>query len=214
VNFKIARKYLTLTLLLALLLSSHTARTPSPDVKTNVVRALPPTFITIADIKDCDPSGVFPQANPLPFYTQATQVQFSCNFYEKDYVAWTMYIFYELWEKEFGDPDNKVKEALDHLQIKWSEESKEVHNVYDIHGNFLEVATVSGLMEGPYGVWIKVAEDISDTSFVHELVHIALFHTCGSADPDHEGDKYLCWTDQHSLFIDKVDNKLKTKYGL
>ena len=213
-NFKIARKYLTLTLLLVMFISSHSPARPSLVVKTSVIRALPPTFITLADIKDCDPKGIFPQTNPLPYYTDATQAQFSCEFYEKDYVAWTMYIFYELWEKEFGDPENKVNNALKHLAIKWGEENREVHNVYDIHGNFLELSTISGLMENPYSIWVKAELNISETSFVHELVHIALVHTCGSADPDHEGSEYMCWTEQHSLFIDKVDTKLKTIYGL
>jgi hypothetical protein len=214
VNFKIARKYLTLTLLMALFLSSDAPSIPDTTVRIGVIQAIPPTFITLADIKDCDPESIFPQANPLPYYTDAVQIQFSCEFYEKDYVAWTMYIFYELWEKEFGDPKKKIKNAFNHLEIRWGRERREVHNVYDINGNFFETSSVSGLMESSSIIWVGTEDNISDTSFVHELVHIALVHTCGSADPDHEGDKFACWSEEHSLFINTINAKLKTMYGI
>jgi hypothetical protein len=199
---------------MALLLSSDAPTTPNTVMRIGVIRAIPPTFITLADIKDCDPESIFPQANPLPYYTNALQTQFSCEFYEKDYVAWTMYIFYELWEKEFGDPDKKIKDAFNNLEIRWGKERREVHNVYDINGNFFETSSVSGLMESPYIVWVGIENDISDTSFVHELVHVALAHTCGSADPDHEGDKFACWSIRHSMFIDDLNKRLKNTYGL
>ena len=213
-NFKIARKYLTLTLLIALLMSSDAPTIPNTAVKNGVVRAIPPTFITLTDIKNCDPESIFPQTNPLPYYTGAVQTQFSCEFYEKDYVAWTMYVFYELWEERFGDSEKKIENALNNLEIRWGQDRREVHNVYDINGNFLETSSVSGLMESPYISWVGIEDNISDTSFVHELVHIALVHVCGSPDPDHEGDVYKCWSEQHSFFIDEVNTALKTTYGL
>ncbi|HIK67024.1 MAG TPA: hypothetical protein EYF95_03510 [Flavobacteriales bacterium] len=213
-NFKIARKYLTLTLLIALFLSSDAPTIPNTVMRIGVIRAIPPTFITIEQTEDCRQEEPFPQNNPLPYYTHATQTQFSCDFYDKDYVAWTMFVFYELWEKEFGDPEKKVKNALDHLEIQWGEERREVHNVYDINGNFFESSSVSGLVEGPYIVWVWAEDKISNTSLVHELTHIALMHVCGSADPDHEGDKFACWSEEHSSFINDVNLKLSTIYGL
>jgi len=125
-----------------------------------------------------------------------------------------MYIFYELWEKEFGDPEGKIRDALDHLEIQWGKDRREVHNVYDIDGNFFETSDVSGLMENSYTIWVWVEDNISETSFVHELTHVSLFHLCGNADADHEGDKFVCWSEEHSLFIDDVNAKLKSIYGI
>ena len=181
----------------------------------DVIKSIPPTFITLDHIKDCDAAGDFPQTNPLPYFSRASQVQFSCDFYEKDHVAWAMYIFYELWERDFGDENESLKHALEELQIIWGKDVKDVERVYDIDGNFLEKAVVSGLMIDDTTIWVW-AEDyqLSETSLIHELTHIALRHTCGEPDADHEGDKYVCWDDRHSEFIDSVNQVLKSVYSL
>ena len=197
-----------------MVLSSDSQITQHSTEIERIIYPLPPTFITLSEIKDCDPKGTFPQINPLPYYTLASQEQFSCEFYDKDHVAWTMYIFYELWLRDFGDPGERVKQALNRLEIRWGNEVKEVKRVYDISGQFLEVADVSGLMEDPYVIWVWAESDISNTSFIHELTHIALYHSCGSADPDHEGVEYLCWDQRHSQFIDDVNTELSNSYGL
>ena len=182
--------------------------------KDNNVTAIPPTFITLEVLKECDPHAEFPQENPLPYFKEASQLQYSCDVYDKDHVSWAIFVFYEYWEREFGGPGRKVKTALSKIKIEWGEEIMEVTNVYDIDGNFLEKANVSGLMQNRYSIWVLADDYISDTSLVHELVHIALAHSCGSPDADHEGADYPCWTESHSDFIDSVNLELLTTYGL
>ena len=203
------------SLVLIMLSSSPTSHTPLPDDDHVVIKSIPPTFITLDHIPECVPSNPFPQINPLPYFTNASQTQFSCEFYEKDHLAWVLYIFYELWEREFGDDDDHVKIVLNQISIEWGKEVKSVDRVYDIDGNFLETASVAGLMVDDTSLWVWVEGDnMSDTSLVHELTHIALRHSCGDADADHEGDKYLCWNRHHSEFIDSVNTVLREVYGL
>ena len=179
-----------------------------------VVQALPPTFITLSEIRDCDKNAQFPQANPLPYWKNAAQIQYTCDIYEKDNVSWTMLIFYDLWKETFGDTNKSVKKALEQLQITWGKDSRVVNNVYTIDGTFHETANVTGLVEDDFKIWVLAEENISDSSFIHELVHIALIHSCGSADPDHEGESFPCWTLHHSLFIDEINIELLDRYGL
>lgn len=203
------------SLALIMLSSSPTTHYSVPPDEPLDIRAIPPTFITLNHIPECIPTGPFPQTNPLPYFSGAAHIQFSCNYYEKDHVAWVMYIFYELWERDFGDINGKLKEALNHITIVWGENIKTVKNVYDIDGNFLESATVAGLMMNDSTIWVWVdGHNMSDSSLVHELTHIALRHICGDADADHEGDKYVCWDTRHSEFIDNVNTVLKEVYGL
>ena len=182
--------------------------------KEKTVQALPPTFITLADIPECDESGTFPQKNPLPWWRYATQLQYSCAVYDKDNVAWVMLIFYEFWKDEFGDSDGNVKRALNNLQIVWGKEALEVDNIYSLNGTFIPKARVCGLVKGDYEIWVMSEPRMSDTALVHELVHIALIHTCGSADPDHEGDGFPCWTAEHSMLIEDINSLLYEKYNL
>jgi hypothetical protein len=189
----------------------------SPDYMHDVsqdVRILPPTFITLRNIGDCVPGGSFPQRTALPFFSNAVQVQFSCDYYDHDHVAWAMYIFYEEWVNMYGDEDLAVKVSLNNLEIQWSKNPRTEERVYDIDGNFLESARVIGLMLSPTSIWVSIEPNISDTSLVHELVHIALRASCGNADPDHEGVEYPCWEPHHSEFITRINKILAKKYSL
>tara|TARA_B100000676_G_C18054873_1_gene833719 strand:- start:701 stop:1333 length:633 start_codon:yes stop_codon:yes gene_type:complete len=199
---------------LILLSSSPTSLVPSLNSPVEI-KAIPPTFITLDQIPECIPTAPFPQVNPLPYFIDAHHIQFSCSVYDKDNVAWTMLIFYEMWAEEFGDPEESLKCALGKMTIVWGKDLKTVNNVYDMDGNFLETATVAGLMQNDTTVWVWAeSEYISSTSFVHELTHIALHHTCGDADADHEGEKFPCWEEKHSMFVDRVNLILNDEYGL
>jgi hypothetical protein len=212
------RRFLLYTLFVSFLSSFlgnwYAQNTYNTTLKNTIVHSIPPTFITLSPVKSCNPMGSFPQRNPLPYWKYATQTQYTCDVYEKDNIAWSLLIFYELWEAEFGDIGGKVKNALQQLQITWGAESRVVINVYSIQGEFLETAEVTGLVESRHSIWVAAAADISDTALIHELVHISLIHSCGSADADHEGDEYPCWSPYHSMFIDHVNLILSTKYRL
>ena len=208
-------KNITIYALIILLLSSlQFQQIDNTTAKEKTVQALPPTFITLADIPDCDERGMFPQKNPLPWWKNASQLQYSCNVYDKDNVAWVMLIFYEFWRDEFGDPEENVKRALAQLQITWGKEPLEVENIYNLEGQLIQKARVCGLVKSEHEIWVMSEHHISDTAFVHELVHIALIHTCGSADPDHEGDGFPCWTAEHSMLIEEINSLLYEKYNL
>jgi hypothetical protein len=202
--------------ILIVLLASSLQRQQTSNITSQqlTVQAIPPTFITLAEIPNCDREKEFPQTNPLPYWQHASQTQYTCDVYEKDNVSWTILIFYELWEETFGDTNSAVKKALEQLQITWGQQIRIVNNVYAIDGTFHETARVTGLVEDDYKIWVLAENNISDTSFIHELVHIALMHSCGSADPDHEGETFPCWTLQHSLFIDEINMELMDRYGL
>lgn len=211
----VKRYAIMLSIAMIMLTGSPTSHRDVQYDEPIAIRAIPPTFITLAQIPECLPEAPFPQVNPLPYFSKATQIQFSCAVYEKDNVAWAMLIFYENWLETFGGNPEDLKAALNRLTIVWGKDVKIVNNVYDMDGNFLESATVSGLMEDESTIWVWAeSEDISDSSFVHELVHIALHHTCGDADADHEGIAYPCWHEEHSVFIDEINLQLKTNYGL
>ena len=175
---------------------------------------MPPIFVTLKDILECDPGGEFPQRTALPFFAEASQVQFSCEYYDPDHVAWVMYIFHEEWEKAFGDHDRTVRGVLNTLEIQWGNETRVEHRIYSINGTFLESAEVSGLMLSPTSAWVSIEESLSQTSLIHELVHIALEASCGDADADHEGNVHPCWAAEHTLFITRVNDLLSTKYSL
>ncbi len=211
------KRYAIIAVSVSLIMMSSSPTTIDYEYKEDpkTIRAIPPTFITLDPIPDCDENRGFPQTNPLPGFRNAKHVQFSCDYYEKDHVAWVMYIFYDLWEKEFGDEDESLRAALDNLKIVWGKDAKEVSRVYDMDGNFLEKAVVAGLMESDECIWVWAEdEDLSETSLVHELVHIALSHTCGDADADHEGLEYPCWDERHTRFIDDINQVLKSTYSL
>ena len=99
-----------------------------------VVYPLPPSFITLIDIPECDPTIPFPQTTPLPHFSKSHQVQYSCDYYDKDHVAWVMIIFLEEWKKQFPDTHEIVKHSMNGLTIEWSARSKSVKHIFDING--------------------------------------------------------------------------------
>lgn len=127
-------------------------------------------------------------------------------------VGTAMAIFYLEWHEKFGDKYGFLLDNLDHITILWSHETQEVENCFDIHGNHLDKATVSGLAHGSQLIWVWSANNvISDTSLVHELVHVGLMsiQPASKGDADHEGNKIPGWTKEHTEFIDKVNGILK-----
>lgn len=70
---------------------------------------------------------------------------------------------------------------------------------------------VTGLTLLPEGVvHVRVRPLPLNDALTHELVHWALFHLTGNADPDHEAARYgTQWTQAHNDLIKQVDFDLR-----
>jgi predicted SprT family Zn-dependent metalloprotease len=120
-------------------------------------------------------------------------------------------MFYEAYEKKFGDPDKELKKNISNLVITASSKPRKVKNLYTTEGKHLDEAYVHGLFIKPNFIWLEVVpgSSIEDTALIHELVHYALHITKSEADPDHEGDKYKAWTKEHTTFISHLNYELR-----
>ena len=90
--------------------------------------------------------------------------------------------------------------------------------VYSIDGAFRPGQTVINGLTGNHGkyvfVWIGKGTHpkLYKTSFIHELVHVAIYAANFGAhgDPDHEGQKYKGWSTMHTKFIQDTNEILKS----
>lgn len=147
---------------------------------------------------------------PLFEYGYSVSDQFS-QISSKD-IGIAMAIFYIEWVEEFGDNGEKLLHNLNNMTILWDSEMKEIKNCYDINGNFLAKANVTGLTHGEQLIWVWADDGtLSNTSLIHELVHVGLKSSSASSigDADHEGTKYPGWTFKHTVFINKVNGMLR-----
>ena len=193
--------------------SVPTSAPTAPAMKVKKVRHLPPIYVTVPEIPDCVEDGKFPQMVLLPSFVAASQIVPSCHLFDRDEVAWTLNVFYKEWKKEFGDPDGKVLKMLNEVMITWGVEERTVPRAYSVHGKLLENPNVVGLAISPTVLWAHVGDTgyISETSLVHELVHLALWATDGSPDADHEaGATFGGWTTEHTSFIWRLNKFLRT----
>ena len=124
-------------------------------------------------------------------------------------VSSSIMVFYSRWTDVFGDPEGKVGNMLNNLLIQWGDKKRTVYAAYDINGNYIENATVSGLALSKGHIWVRRgAKGIGTSSLVHELVHLALWVEAGSPDPTHEGGDDDIWKDEHTQFIKEVNKVL------
>ena len=177
--------------------------------------AIPPTAMAHSQAKPrCKikpPLYIFMQK--LPIYDHAWQALNDCNKYPPHDVALALTIFYHSWVEEFGDSQGLLEERLNRLYIKWGKTTKTLKYVYSVEGIKRDSATVLGLTLSPTYIWVYQREkedSISQTSLVHELVHVALWATNphSHGDPDHEGDKIPGWTPAHTALIGKINHLL------
>ena len=59
-------------------------------------------------------------------------------------------------------------------------------------------------------VWEGYFHKISESSLIHELVHLALRAKNGHGDSDHEGGKFDGWTRLHSEMILEAKETLRS----
>ena len=150
-------------------------------------------------------------------FGNATLEQDSCFFpVDKFDLAMGLSLFYSFWVDEgFCHTDETRQKLLDDLrslEIEFSSRKLVAQNVYDSNGRFLQETPLFGLTLGHGArIWISTrgAKNIKlhNTSFVHELVHVAICteNAYLHCDPDHLGVRYGGWNKEHSQFIRKMN---------
>jgi hypothetical protein len=169
-----------------------------------------------ATLKNVEPRLPTPISESLPGFTNSLQV-YHDGVYTSDEVALAMILFYTLWEDWYGDEELKLFHALSELAIIWMPRAWEIKvSVFDEDGLKIDGGRgilLDGLTHGNSVILVsKGSGELWKTSLVHELTHIALMATTGTADPDHLGDKYPGWTEEHSGLIDFVNLLLQTTF--
>ena len=176
-------------------------------------------FQTATAVHSCKPDKNFPQMIRLPFFGKATQVVNDCAIYPNYQVAVALLVFYYTWIDYFGDEGYAVSNLLDDIMIEWGPEKKTITKAYNVHGESVLNRKILGMVMSDTMIWVYQrgrfdTDKISDTSLIHELVHVAIRAVGGgSGDPDHEGDKYDGWTPAHTALIREANGVLRS-YGI
>ena len=157
-------------------------------------------------LSQCESQGPFPQMILIPYFKHATQIVTRCEIYPNHRVSLAMTLFYYNWVENFGDYDYSVKELLRSIMIEWGEKVKVSKQGFFLDGKKFTNHNIIGRVMSPTTIWVYKGEkeEISETAFIHELVHLAIRAQTrqGHGDPDHEGTKYHGWTPAHTRMVD------------
>lgn len=173
-------------------------------------------FQTVTTVHRCMPSKGFPQMVRLPFFGYASQVVNDCSVYPNYKVSLALLVFYYTWLEYFGDDDYVISDLLDDVMIKWGAEKKVIESAFDVSGKRVTNRKILGMVMSKSVVWVYQGgrfdtNKISDTSLIHELVHISIRAVTGqTGDADHEGDKYHGWTPAHTQLIEEAKGVLRS----
>ncbi len=170
----------------------------------------PTTPSSVASSEKCKRSKSGLQMIKIPVFGQAWQIVEDCDKYPSEAVAIAMVFFYNDWVLNFGDRRGKIWLALNSLMVEWIDRKRLVTG-HDMTGRVRHGAPASGVTLTKSMVWVKPAFEgpICETSFIHELVHVAIWSIKGTdGDPDHLGKKYSGWTVDHSALIQRVNDRL------
>ena len=154
----------------------------------------------------------------IPGYIKSQQSNHTCDHFDPNETALAMFLFYVHYVEEFGDEGNKVNFWLHDLTVIWTDQIIKMRGYgFKVNGKPAASNKAFGLtLNG--GRVIKVytrrpismidKKKISKTSFVHELLHVAINAKNGGVhgDPDHEGSQWPGWTPRHTEFINKVNS--------
>lgn len=157
----------------------------------------------------------------VPGYANAAQSNTTCDHFDPNETSLAMFLFYLHYVEEFGDDNHVVIRYLHNLTIIWTDSIIEMSGAgYTVDGKRARSNTAFGVTMS-HGGLIKVftrnpvslndKKRIWKTSFVHELLHVAINAKNGGThgDPDHEGDKWPGWTPRYTDFIHKMNMVLK-----
>ena len=153
----------------------------------------------------------------VPGYEFTYQRTDDCDFFYPSHTSLAMHVFYIEWINKFGDNGTLLR-AFNELVIEYGTYQRKISRIYSIDGTYRPNPTVINGLTSNNGkyifVWIgdSVEPRLHKNSFVHELVHVAIYaYSFGEhGDPDHEGDKYQGWTKQHTRFIVETNKVLES----
>lgn len=167
--------------------------------------------------KQCSaiPAG---KLNKVPGYGATRQTTDDCDYFYPSHTSLAMHIFYIEWVNKFRDDDEALLKALNSLEIEYGTYQRRISRVFSIDGTYRPNPTTINGLTGRHGkyvfVWIGAGAHprLYKTSFVHELIHVAIYASNFGAhgDPDHEGTEYPGWTTMHTKFISDTNKILKS----
>jgi hypothetical protein len=96
--------------------------------------------------------------------------------------------------------------------VTWGTKKKTLKLAYNMEGKKIVNATVIGLTQSSSLVWVwqGYGHKISESSLIHELIHLSLRALNGHGDFDHEGTKRDGWTAEHTKMIIEAKNMLRS----
>jgi hypothetical protein len=158
------------------------------------------------------------QLNSVPGYTGTYQITDDCDYFYPSHTSLAMHVFYIEWVNKFRDDDHQLLKALNDMEIEYGTYQRRISRVFSIDGTYRpEPTVINGLTArgGKYiFVWIGkgCCPKLAKTSFVHELVHVAIYaaNYGEHGDPDHEGSTYKGWTTMHTKFIKDTNEVMKS----
>ena len=158
---------------------------------------------------------------PIVGFGNAVLRQDDCFFPMNSFdVAASLSIFYSFWvDGGFSyskETEQQLLEDLRSLNIEFSSRQLTARNIFDVNGRRVSEAFLNGLTLGNgSGIWVytrgQTDVKIHKTSFIHELVHVALCveNAYLHCDPDHTGAQYGGWTKRHTNFIEAMNSFLE-----
>tara|TARA_B100000131_G_scaffold295127_1_gene311838 strand:+ start:6254 stop:6730 length:477 start_codon:yes stop_codon:yes gene_type:complete len=152
-----------------------------------------------------------PQMIRVPGLENTWQLVKDCDIFPREKTGIATLVFYNAWRLKFGDHDKKVWRILNTLMVEWSQEHKTLHGAFSMDGQPVSNVRISGWARTRTWIWVHVElnDNVCNTSFAHELVHIAIWAVKGTdGDPDHLGHKYTGWSLDHNILIQEVNTTL------
>jgi len=174
--------------------ANHSVKTPH-KIEVNEIEVGELEIVKELEVEDLD----------MGFSVQVGTPKFSAEIVKR-----SIMIAYVIWAETFGDKDEELKAALHYLVVIWKPAAWEIDStIFSVDGKKAKHSSVVGLTDSPFVIEVSAAKGrVCETSLVHELVHVFLWHTTSSPDADHEGDKYEGWTKNHTMFIEHTNELL------
>lgn len=172
----------------------------------------------VPDFKRCTTLSVGPHMVKVPGFEKSYIVVDTCEVMDAERVSIAMHVFLQKWKESYPHrhlENKKVEKAIGSLMTEFNNKKKSA-NAYTVDGLYGTNLSLSGLTLTPGWIWVKTipGERLCQTSFVHELVHVAIWNLKGTnGDPDHLGPKYRGWNIKHNIIIQET-NALLCELGI